>query len=259
MAKCPKCGYSLKIWNIKAECPKCGVNIPNYDWERRLDEDSQRAEEAFAKMHNTLNRLKYAFVGTKLRIARLPISVIPLFSFLLPLGSLSVVLPFMGEKDYTVNIITVITNVFMKFDLGAMFDFAMSDSTAAAGLKFLLAVLTLVLSLATLIVSLFFLIFNFRHLHSLGLFFTNLFGAVFMGLSGYFYHGFSSVMLDSSITAFKSGSVSFGLFIGVALFLLSSVVNLCVAKSKVELPPAKGEETQEKTADEPESLTAVKD
>lgn len=252
MAKCPKCGYSLKIWNVKAECPKCSVNIPNYDWERRLDEDAERAEAAFAKLHDTTNRLKYAFVGTRLRIARLPVSVIPLFSFLLPLGTLSVMLPFMGEKSYTVNIITLITNVFMKFDIGAMLDFAAAPSTSEAGLSLLLAVVMLVLSLATLIVSLFFLIFNFRHFHSLGLFFTNLFGAVFMALSGYFYSSFMAVMLDSTVTAVKGGGVSFGLFIGVALFLASSVVNLCVARSKVNLPPTKEELEKEKASAEAE-------
>ena len=59
MAKCPKCGVKLHIWNIKAECPKCGVNIANYDWERRLEEDSIKAEEAFAKLHETMNKFKY--------------------------------------------------------------------------------------------------------------------------------------------------------------------------------------------------------
>ena len=250
MAKCPKCGYSLKIWDVKAECPKCGVNIPNYDWENRLEQDSIKAEAAFAKLNNTLARLKYAFVGTKLRIARIPISVLPLFSFLLPLGTLSVSLPFMGDKDYTVNIITIIMNVFMKFDIGGMFGFATSDITGEAGMSFLLALVTFLLSMATLIVSLFFLIFNYKNLHSLGLFFTNLFGAIFMAASGYFYADFMDTMLSSTVTAVKDGGVAFGLFIGVALFLASSITNLCVAKSEVNLPEGV---TENKTAKEKSS------
>ena len=27
MANCPKCGYKLRMIDIKAECPKCGVNL----------------------------------------------------------------------------------------------------------------------------------------------------------------------------------------------------------------------------------------
>ena len=60
MAKCPKCGVKLHIWNIKAECPKCGVNIANYDWENRLEQDAKEAEIAFAKMRETLNKFKYS-------------------------------------------------------------------------------------------------------------------------------------------------------------------------------------------------------
>ena len=83
MAKCPKCGVKLHIWNIKAECPDCGVNIANYDWENRLEQDALEAEAAFAKMRITLAKFKYSFIGTKLRIARIPISVLPLLLRLL--------------------------------------------------------------------------------------------------------------------------------------------------------------------------------
>ena len=60
MAKCPHCGIKLHIWNVKAECPKCGVNIANYDWERRLEEDSVVAEAAFAKLHESMRRFKFS-------------------------------------------------------------------------------------------------------------------------------------------------------------------------------------------------------
>ena len=83
MAKCPQCGQKIKPWYVKAECPNCGVNMVNYNWEERLEEDSVRAEEAFRKLHINVAKMKYSFSGTKLRIARIPISVFPLFSFLL--------------------------------------------------------------------------------------------------------------------------------------------------------------------------------
>lgn len=236
MAKCPKCGYHLKPWDVKAECPKCSVNIPNYDWDGRLERDSIKAEEQFYMLYDFLNRFGYSFKGTKLRIARIPISVIPLLSFLLPLGRLKVLLPFIGEKEYTVNIVSVITNVFMKFDLASIPDFAKSEITGQAGMKFMLALVFMLLALLTLVVSFFFLMLNFRHFHSPGLFITNLFGCVFMLLSGRFWSSFISTMLEGTVDAVRGGGVSFGLYISAALFLISAVTNLIVARSKVELP-----------------------
>ena len=49
MANCPHCNYKLKLIDIKAECPDCGVNIANYDWENRLEQDAAEAEIAFVK------------------------------------------------------------------------------------------------------------------------------------------------------------------------------------------------------------------
>ncbi|HQH64277.1 MAG TPA: hypothetical protein PLE55_11585, partial [Clostridiales bacterium] len=64
MAKCPACGYRLRIWNVFAECPKCGVNIPNYNWHERLEEDARIAEEKFDQLYRSLAALKYAMAGT---------------------------------------------------------------------------------------------------------------------------------------------------------------------------------------------------
>ena len=58
--KCPQCGHTLKIWNFKAECPECGTNIPNYQWEKRLNEDADIAENAFLLSKMKVNPLKIA-------------------------------------------------------------------------------------------------------------------------------------------------------------------------------------------------------
>ena len=139
MAKCPHCGIKLHIWNVKAECPKCGVNIANYDWERRLEEDSVVAEAAFAKLHESMRRFKFSFVGTKLRIARIPVSVLPLFSFLLPLGTLAVSIPYF-EQNFTLNAITIVKNI-MNFDFGGLISAPGSAVIGAPSLRLLLALL----------------------------------------------------------------------------------------------------------------------
>lgn len=161
MAKCPHCGIKLHIWNVKAECPKCGVNIANYDWERRLEEDSVVAEAAFAKLHESMRRFKFSFVGTKLRIARIPVSVLPLFSFLLPLGTLAVSIPYF-EQNFTLNAITIVKNI-MNLDIVGLISAPGSAVIGAPSLRLLLALLFVVLSALSLPVSLVFLLLNFKN------------------------------------------------------------------------------------------------
>ena len=40
MANCPKCGYKLRMIDIKATCPKCGVNLIYFNHQERLAEDA---------------------------------------------------------------------------------------------------------------------------------------------------------------------------------------------------------------------------
>ena len=42
--KCPKCGGKLGIFDLKPNCPHCGCSIMYYDMDKRLEEDSVKAE-----------------------------------------------------------------------------------------------------------------------------------------------------------------------------------------------------------------------
>lgn len=243
MAKCPHCGVKLHIWNVKAECPKCGVNIANYDWERRLEEDSVIAEAAFAKLHESMRRFKFSFVGTKLRIARIPISVLPLFSFLLPLGTLAVSIPYF-EKTFTLNAITIVTNL-LNLDIGGLFKAPASPVIGAPSLRLLLALLFVVLSALSLLVSLVFLLLNFKKFNSKGLFVTNLVASLMMASSAVCFHSFNSLVAQSTLADALSGGVSWGIFVSSGLFLLSAIVNLIVALRPVNLPPEEKEDEAE--------------
>ncbi len=251
MAKCPKCGVKLHIWNIKAECPKCGVNIANYDWERRLEEDSIKAEAAFEKLHETMRRFKYSFVGTKLRIARIPVSVLPLFSFLLPLGSLAVSIPFYEDK-ITLNAITLVMN-FLNLDILGFLKLPASEIVGDAGLRIVLALVLLVLSVLSLLVSLVFLLTNFKKFNSKGLFVTNLVASLMMLGSAFCFNQFSDMIAQTTLAQAVSASVGWGIFVGAGLFLASSITNLVVALQPVNLPP---EEKKEEAEEEKETVNA---
>lgn len=235
MAKCPKCGVKLHIWNIKAECPKCGVNIANYDWENRLEKDAEEAEIAFAKLRETLKRFKYSFIGTKLRIARIPISVLPLFSFLLPLGIINISIPFYSEK-ITINAISIVMNIIKGVDIGGIFKGMGSAIVGDSFRMFGISLILVVLSVLSLLVSLVFLLTNFKNFKSKGLFITNLIASIMMLASSFTFNRFSDLVADGSFAAHWQSSPSWGVYVSAALFLVSAIVNLLVSLEKVELP-----------------------
>lgn len=251
MARCPKCNRKLHIWNVKAECPDCGVNIANYDWENRLEQDSIAAEAAFAKLHESMRRFKFSFVGTKLRIARIPISVLPLFSFLLPLGTLAVSIPFF-EKTFSLNAITIVMNI-LNFDIMGIFKAPSSEIIGDAALMFMLSLLFVVLSALSLLVSLVFLLLNFKKFNSKGLFVTNLVASLMMFASAFCFNSLSSAMAASTLSDAVSCAPSWGVFVSGALFLASSITNLIVSLQPVEIPP---EEKEEAKAENKETVNA---
>ena len=255
MAKCPKCNRKLHIWNIKAECPDCGVNIANYDWENRLEQDAIEAEIAFAKLRDTLNRFKYSFVGTKLRIARIPVSVLPLFSFLLPLGTLAVSFPFFS-KNFTLNAITIVMEIIGGVDIMGIFK-GMNSAIIGDSLKMLVATLVLVvLSVLSLLVSLAFLLLNFKKFNSKGLFVTNLVASCMMLASSFTFAKFSDLVADGSLAAAWQSGPSWGVYVSAALFLASAIINLCVSLQKVELPTADEKSDTEAESEESEKEEA---
>lgn len=87
-SSCPNCGKKLHWYDVKAECSNCGISIPNFNWEERLEADNELAERKFASFYRGLNRLAYSIWGTKLRIARIVLSVLPAIGFILPWATL---------------------------------------------------------------------------------------------------------------------------------------------------------------------------
>lgn len=250
MAKCPKCNRKLHIWDVKAECPGCGVNIANYDWENRLEQDAIEAEAAFAKLRTTLAKFKYSFIGTKLRIARIPISVLPLLTFLLPLGTIAVSIPFYDSGKITLNAISIVMNV-LNFDIGGMIKTPSSAIIGDTALNFVLALVLVLLSAASLLVSLVFLILNFKKFNSKGLFVTNLLASAMMFASSYFFTQFSTMMESGSL----AGTISdcgpdWGVYVSGAAFLLSAIVNLIVSLQKVDVKIFEEKKEEEETVTE---------
>lgn len=103
MAKCPKCGAKLHWYDFRAECKHCGVNIPNYKWEERLENDADTAETSFAKLHYKMSNFKYGTIGSPLMIVRLVFTLLPLVALVVPLDKNTLCFPFYEKTEECFN------------------------------------------------------------------------------------------------------------------------------------------------------------
>jgi len=104
LATCPKCNKKLRLRDWRPECPHCGTNVVYYNFEEQFYIDAKGAELDAAKIRVKWTRVKTAFIGSKLLVARLSLSILPIIAALLPLGKLSISLP-LFEKNIQLNII----------------------------------------------------------------------------------------------------------------------------------------------------------
>ena len=83
--KCPKCQPKLSPFYLKPTCPKCGVNIMQYGFDEKLEEDKVKAEKEWSKLENSLLNIKKSTIGSPWTIVRLVLFFTPLASMCLPL------------------------------------------------------------------------------------------------------------------------------------------------------------------------------
>ena len=211
MAQCPNCHAKLHVWNVKAECPHCHANIPNHNWEQRLDEDAEAREAAFYHMNTTLAKLKYAVVGTPLHLVRLVCCVLPLLGYLLPMahvvgkdteGTFSILAMFTGNKD-----------LFSPAHLLEVFKWG---SPAQMGL--LRALLPAVAALVCGVVAFFLVPILFKHPKSPAVMLLHL-----LSLGGYTA---GVLFAKSTFQSFGNGSLQFAVWLGIAAFALVFVLDV---------------------------------
>ncbi len=146
MANCPKCGYKLKFTDFRPECPGCGVNLMYYNHQERLAEDADKAEAEHVQMQPKVDRIKFAFVGTKLSIVRLVLLFLPIGMLFLPLVHVEASLPF-KNIDMNVSILNVVMDVVMKLNFEALIDMIIgSQVTRVAFIFYVLAIIYIFLA-----------------------------------------------------------------------------------------------------------------
>ncbi|MBQ3006972.1 MAG: hypothetical protein IJD78_05350 [Clostridia bacterium] len=233
MANCPKCGRKLTIFDWKPNCPACGVNLVYYGMEERLLDEADAAEAEHARLQKRIDRLKTAFIGSKLTIVRIVLSVLPIAMLLLPLCSVTYSGPFIEQTTTNINAIEIY-NLVSSLDFDALFTMIGSSLLSTSFIGYAGALVCILLSLVMVIVSLLMLTIacgpkgNPRNIT------LNIITIAFAVASIVFFNIFSS-NISAVFPEFISGSIGFGIFAYIAALAALLVINIVIAKKGLEV------------------------
>lgn len=230
MAKCPKCGKKLSIFDISQFCPGCGVNMRFYNFEENFIREAKYAELSQAGLKVKLRNLKYSFSGSKLVTAKLIVMLLPLLSLLIPSGNITISLPFTSSEASfgLLGIVNIVTGGSLNYILEMC-----SSSVAGAEFSALRNALFAFVAVALCCVfSFVFSIFGFISIKNMQKLATVTAGlgiissAVTLALIGMF----NSAAAESIIL---SGSFGIGLIVTILMFVAVFTVNLLLWKKGI--------------------------
>lgn len=229
MANCPKCGYRLRLIDVKAECPKCGVNLVYYNHQERLAEDADMAEEEHIRFQPKIDRVKFAFVGTPLSIVRLVLLLIPIGMLFLPLANISVNLPF-SEINTSVSVLNLAMDVVanMKFDI--LFDM-IAESSLTRGI-FICYIVSILFVFVAAIFAILNIPFDAVSCSEKG--FKRNVTLSACGIGASIISIISFLVFNSQLTskfgAMYEGSIGIGMFLAIVGFVAIIIVNILIKK-----------------------------
>lgn len=233
MAKCPKCGRRLTLLDWRPNCPGCGINLVYYGMEERLMDEADVAEAEHAKTQKRIDRLKASFVGSKLTVIRIILSVLPIAALMLPLCSVTYSGPFIEQTTTSINAISIY-NLVSSLDFDALFTMIGSDVLGTSFIGYAGALGCILLSLVMIIVSLVMLTMacgpkgNPRNIT------LNVITIALAVASGVFFNVFAS-NISAVFPEFISGSLGFGIFVYIAALAVLLAINIIIAVKGVEV------------------------
>ncbi|MBQ4625748.1 MAG: hypothetical protein IJB45_00675 [Clostridia bacterium] len=233
MAKCPKCGRRLTLFDWRPNCPGCGINLVYYGMEERLMDEADAAEAEHAKTQKRIDRLKASFVGSKLTIIRIILSVLPIAALMLPLCSVTYSGPFIEQATSSINAISIY-NLVSSLDFDALITMVGSDLLGTSFIGYAGSLVCLLLSLVFIIVSLVMLMMacgpkgNPRNI-TLNVI-TIALAVASVILFNVFANGISAIFPE-----FISASISFGIFVYIAALAALLAINIIIAIKGVEV------------------------
>ena len=248
-SSCPNCGKKLHWYDVKAECSNCGISIPNFNWEERLEADNELAERKFASFYRGLNRLAYSIWGTKLRIARIVLSVLPVIGFILPWATLKSDAESVGLDLFGMTCSKSLIDLFGDFFGNTnLYITNMGYEGFSGTLSFTMyAVLCMVLSLLFAVIAFFLILILAKHSKTKAItVFECLSVASAVASAVCFTIGVKGAPDELGINfgSFPvynaTGGVAWGFYVALALLLVAVGINAAVAKA-----PAKSDDVLE--------------
>lgn len=248
-SSCPNCGKKLHWYDVKAECSNCGISIPNFNWEERLEADNELAERKFASFYRGLNRLAYSIWGTKLRIARIVLSVLPVIGFILPWATLKSDAESVGLDLFGMTCSKSLIDLFSDFFGNTnLYITNMGYEGFSGTLSFTMyAVLCMVLSLLFAVIAFFLILILAKHSKTKAItVFECLSVASAVASAVCFTLGVKGAPDELGINfgSFPvynaTGGVAWGFYVALALLLVAVGINAAVAKA-----PAKSDDVLE--------------
>lgn len=248
-SSCPNCGKKLHWYDVKAECSNCGISIPNFNWEERLEADNELAERKFASFYRGLNRLAYSIWGTKLRIARIVLSVLPVIGFILPWATLKSDSESVGLDLFGMTCSKSLIDLFGDFFGNTnLYITNMGYEGFSGTLSFTMyAVLCMVLSLLFAVIAFFLILILAKHSKTKVItVFECLSVASAVASAVCFTLGVKGAPAELGINfgSFPvynaTGGVAWGFYVALALLLVAVGINAAVAKA-----PAKSDDVLE--------------
>lgn len=248
-SSCPNCGKKLHWYDVKAECSNCGISIPNFNWEERLEADNELAERKFASFYRGLNRLAYSIWGTKLRIARIVLLVLPVVGFILPWATLKSDAESVGLDLFGMTCSKSLIDLFGDFFGNTnLYITNMGYEGFSGTLSFTMyAVLCMVLSLLFAVIAFFMILILAKHSKTKAItVFECLSVASAVASAVCFTLGVKGAPDELGINfgSFPvynaTGGVAWGFYVALALLLVAVGINAAVAKA-----PAKSDDVLE--------------
>ncbi len=233
MAKCPKCGRKLTILDWRPNCPGCGVNLVYYGMEERLLKEADAAEAEHARLQKRIDRVKASFIGSKLTIIRIVLSILPIAALMLPLCTVSYSGPFIEATTTSVNAIEIY-NLVTSLDFDALITMLGSSVVGTGFIGYAGALVCILLSLVMVIVSLVMLTLACSPKGNPRNIILNSLAIIFAAASGVFFNVFAS-NISAVFPDFISGSVSFGIFVYIAALALLLAINIIIAAKGVDV------------------------
>lgn len=146
MANCPACGRKLHLYNWRPECPGCGVNLNYYNANRRLLDETEKAEVEHALFQPRIDRAKAAYAGSPWAVARIVLTLLPVAPLFLPLLK-------SADGLKSANVINVY-NAINAAGFGAVLGGALKTPVYLAAALFLVSVAMVLVSLILILLSL---------------------------------------------------------------------------------------------------------